>query len=465
LLNKVVFWVLWVDADVENNVTYSQTFNVENMLAVVTNTVPYPAFITTFYYNGDGARVKKEEQVVGGSVTTTVYLGGVEIQVTASTRITKTYYSAGAQMIAMREVTSTAYPAGTLYYLHTDHLGSTSTTTCGNSACGTLGAVLARQSYYAYGGVRQTTGVLPTDIGYTGQRLDGTGLMYYGARYYSSLLGRFVNADTVVPGGGPQGLNRYGYVLGNPLKYTDPTGHMQYSDKDHMYSWSKRRLKHSDYSERPAERVLEDPPARIAPTLLCSIFGCGSQATTQGITIVGDGGAGVDDSNPNDSGINYDPPTWRGTRGEWGAWGGDVFGVLGEFLRPYATGNYLSYQTSLPNNAYVTLYTSSSNSTYSIDGVVVANYSDVSIKVTSVEVAATSSQPQRTIPIREILPGNGGTGSWGLKGEIYFTRPDVFGKLMIHDVNYFYFEHPQVTVNMMVAYSELPLLYTVNFSP
>lgn len=38
---------------------------------------------------------------------------------------TKTYYYAGAQLIAMRVLTSTS----TLYFLHSDHLGSTSLTT------------------------------------------------------------------------------------------------------------------------------------------------------------------------------------------------------------------------------------------------------------------------------------------------------------------------------------------------
>jgi hypothetical protein len=55
------------------------------------------------------------------------------------------YYYAGAQMIAMRELSG---PSGnTLYYLHSDHLGSTSAVTCGNAACGVVGAVLTRQSY------------------------------------------------------------------------------------------------------------------------------------------------------------------------------------------------------------------------------------------------------------------------------------------------------------------------------
>ncbi len=52
--------------------------------------------------------------------------------------------------------------------------------------------------------------------------------MYYRARYYAAGLGRFVQADTIVPGiENPQGLNRYSYVLNNPLIYTDPTGHFE----------------------------------------------------------------------------------------------------------------------------------------------------------------------------------------------------------------------------------------------
>jgi len=53
-----------------------------------------------------------------------------------------------------------------------------------------------------------------------------SGQAFYNARYYDNALGRFIQADTIVPSpANPQSLNRYAYVLNNPLRYTDPTGH------------------------------------------------------------------------------------------------------------------------------------------------------------------------------------------------------------------------------------------------
>ncbi|MEP7134620.1 MAG: RHS repeat-associated core domain-containing protein [Chloroflexota bacterium] len=47
----------------------------------------------------------------------------------------------------------------------------------------------------------------------------------------SPYINRFLSADTIVPGAAnPQALNRYSYTLNNPLRYTDPTGHMAVSD-------------------------------------------------------------------------------------------------------------------------------------------------------------------------------------------------------------------------------------------
>ena len=58
-------------------------------------------------------------------------------------------------------------------------------------------------------------------------------LMDYNARWYSSLTGRFISPDTIVPDpANPQSLNRYAYVVNNPVKYRDPSGHDYCVDED-----------------------------------------------------------------------------------------------------------------------------------------------------------------------------------------------------------------------------------------
>ena len=79
-----------------------------------------------------------------------------------------------------------------------------------------------------YGETRYVWGSTPTDRRFTGQREEAAlGSLYdYGARFYSPSLNRFISPDTIVPSpGNPADLNRYSYARGNPLKYTDPTGH------------------------------------------------------------------------------------------------------------------------------------------------------------------------------------------------------------------------------------------------
>jgi RHS repeat-associated protein len=81
--------------------------------------------------------------------------------------------------------------------------------------------------YYPYGVARYIAGTTPTSFNFTGQRKDaGSGLLFYNARWYDPVVGRFLQADTIVPSpGDPQSLNRYSYTLNNPLRYVDPSGH------------------------------------------------------------------------------------------------------------------------------------------------------------------------------------------------------------------------------------------------
>lgn len=65
---------------------------------------------------------------------------------------------------------------------------------------------------------------MPTDYKFTGQRREaGLGLYFYRARWYDPSIGRFIRPVTIVPDPmDPQSLNRYAYVLNNPLRYIDP---------------------------------------------------------------------------------------------------------------------------------------------------------------------------------------------------------------------------------------------------
>jgi RHS repeat-associated protein len=80
--------------------------------------------------------------------------------------------------------------------------------------------------YYPYGRVRSQAGAPPTDKLFTGQQRETAGGIYhYNARMYSADIGRFPQADTVVPDTtDPQALNRYSYVRNSPVMYNDPTG-------------------------------------------------------------------------------------------------------------------------------------------------------------------------------------------------------------------------------------------------
>ena len=164
-----------------------------------------PALTASFVYDGDGRRVKS---TINGILTTFV---GAHYEITGTTA-TK-YYFAGAQRVAMRAGT-------TLSYLLSDHLDSTSITT--NSS----GALVSELRYKPWGEVRYSSGTTSTKYQYTGQysHTADFGLMYYNARWYDPALGRFAQADSIVPPG-VQGLDRYAYVMNNPLRYTDPTGH------------------------------------------------------------------------------------------------------------------------------------------------------------------------------------------------------------------------------------------------
>jgi len=129
--------------------------------------------------------------------------------------IVSTSYIYAGSLIASR---SSDDPSQVDYYIQ-DHLGSNRKV---------IDGVLEEQSndYYAFGEEKTTTGSSDNNYKYTGkEKDDDTGLYYYGARYYSPSIGRFVQADALRGSlGDPLSLNRYAYTRNNPLLFVDPTG-------------------------------------------------------------------------------------------------------------------------------------------------------------------------------------------------------------------------------------------------
>ena len=136
--------------------------------------------------------------------------GAVQVQPATLTK----YYHFNGQRVAMRR-------GAEVHYLHGDHLGSTALST--NPAQATV----SQARHYPFGAQRWTSGSTPTDIDFTGQRLEASfGLLDYNARYYDPAIGRFISADVIgVNPTDSQSLNRYSYVRNNPISRTDPSGH------------------------------------------------------------------------------------------------------------------------------------------------------------------------------------------------------------------------------------------------
>jgi len=191
--------------------TRSYTYDTRNQLIQVDKN---QHIIAEYQYDGDGRRIQKTEWKESlEEYHTTIYIySGLEViyEKNLSTNKEATYVYGAAGRIAKKvsELTD---------YYHTDHLGSTRLIT------DEQGNVVTDSTYTSFG--ESTVSGEDEPYLYTGKEIDSTGLYYYGARYYDPETGRFISKD---PGfgrlGNPQTLNRYVYVLNNPLKYIDPDG-------------------------------------------------------------------------------------------------------------------------------------------------------------------------------------------------------------------------------------------------
>ena len=112
-------------------------------------------------------------------------------------------------------------------YYFSDHLKTASVIT------DSLGNIKSESDYYPWGGELQFVNNDSNHYKFTGKERDETGLDYFGARFYSNGLARFITPDwaakaTAVPYAefsDPQSLNLYSYTRNIPTTRYDVDGH------------------------------------------------------------------------------------------------------------------------------------------------------------------------------------------------------------------------------------------------
>jgi len=183
-----------------------------------------------FWYGAAGNRWKQVANHAG-STETTIYAGELSEKITRGGVITwRQYVTSPDGVVAIRLQSGSSAPV--LRYLTTDHLGST------DRIVDPAGVTLVSESFAPFGKRRGPTWNGPpsaadlaaissiTRDGFTGhEHLDNLDLIHMNGRVYDPHLGRFISADPYItaPFDG-QGLNRYSYVLNNPLAFVDPSG-------------------------------------------------------------------------------------------------------------------------------------------------------------------------------------------------------------------------------------------------
>ncbi|MGH9565364.1 MAG: RHS repeat-associated core domain-containing protein, partial [Candidatus Angelobacter sp.] len=167
-------------------------------LYTVTNTAEYTYF--------GGLRIKK---VVGSTTTVTIYSGANPIAEYVNGALSKEYIYSGSALLA-------TIAGGVVTYHNPDHLSDRAEKNASAATVRTYGHFPFGETWYETGTADKWK------FTSYGRDTGESDLDYATFRYYGSTLGRFSSPDLLGGSlGNPESLNRYGYVLSDPVNTVD----------------------------------------------------------------------------------------------------------------------------------------------------------------------------------------------------------------------------------------------------
>lgn len=196
-----------------NSEVTQYTYNSANKLTSVTNHNGK----TEFLYDHKGVRVHKR---ANNSATKLYVSKSYVIETDASSRRTQTKLI--HDPYGLTAIVRTSDNEDKILFIEKDQVGSTTLVT------GSSGNVESTISYDPFGNPKSllNNGLLLPSFG--GKEFDQeTDLYYFKARYYDPSIGRFITADSKLGShiGQTNALNRFAFVLNNPINHGDPSGH------------------------------------------------------------------------------------------------------------------------------------------------------------------------------------------------------------------------------------------------
>jgi RHS repeat-associated protein len=200
--NRLTNLVYDADGNMINDNFHTYAYNALNQITSVDGAN------NTYSYDASGLRVNKNGTVYiysGGQLVAEYANGGV------ATSPNVEYVYAGGSRVAK-------IVSGAITYVYRDHLSP-------RAEADSSATITRTSSHFPFGETWYETGAANRWRFTTYEHDSESGLDYANARFDSTSQGRFTSLDPLSGSiGNPQSLNRYAYVMDDPINFADPTG-------------------------------------------------------------------------------------------------------------------------------------------------------------------------------------------------------------------------------------------------